>query len=69
MEKLSQDNDRLRKAEETRVAEIQTLRIAKEKVEHAMAAIQAEWATTKSEWQAATTSVKKCKVALANTDA
>jgi hypothetical protein len=66
---LSQDNDRLRKAEETRVAEIQTLQTAKEKAEHTMAAIQVEWATTKSKWQAATASVKKCKVALANADA
>jgi chromosome segregation ATPase len=69
LEKLSQDNDWLRKAEETRVAEIQTLRTAKEKAKHAMAAIQANWATTKSEWQAATAFVKKCKVVLANADA
>jgi chromosome segregation ATPase len=68
VEKLSQDNDRLRAAEEKRDAEVQTLRTTKEKAEHAMAAIQEEWVTMKLEWQAATTSVKKYKVAVANAE-
>jgi chromosome segregation ATPase len=69
IEKLSQDNDRLRTAEEKSSAEVQTLRTTKEKAEHETTAIQAEWAAMKSEWQIATVSAKKCKVALANADA
>jgi chromosome segregation ATPase len=61
MEKLSQDNDRLQTAKEKRIAEVQTLRAAKDKAEHARAAIQEQWATMKSEWQTATASVKKYK--------
>jgi chromosome segregation ATPase len=68
MEKLSQDNERLQTAEEKCIVEVQTLRAAKDIAEHAMAAIQEEWATMKSEWQTAAASVKTYKVALANAD-
>jgi chromosome segregation ATPase len=68
MEKLSQDNNRLRTAESKRIADLQSLRKAKEKAESTLAAVQAEWATMKREWQLAMDSVKKYKAAVANAD-
>jgi chromosome segregation ATPase len=68
MEKLSQDNDRLRTPESKRIADFQSLRTAKEKAESTLSAVQAEWATMKSEWQLAMDSVKKYKAAVANAD-
>jgi chromosome segregation ATPase len=68
MEKLSHDNRRLQAAEGQRDAEVQTLRAAKDKAEHAMAALQAELATIKMECQLAISAVNKYKCSLADAD-
>jgi hypothetical protein len=68
MEKLSHNNRRLRIAEGQHDVEVQMLWAAKEKEEHAMAALQAELATIKLECQVAVSTVKKYKGSMAVID-
>jgi chromosome segregation ATPase len=68
MEKLSHDNRRLRAAKGQCDAKIQALRATKEKVKHAMAALQMELATIKMECKVAISAVNKYKGSLADAD-
>jgi archaellum component FlaC len=68
LEKLSHDNHRLQASEGQHDAEVQALCATKEKVEHAMVALQAELANVKMECQVTISAVNKYKGSLVDAD-